>query len=131
MTTSSTLGDQLGTQLSAEVRPECQQNGVVKAVLPMHIYNLCLGRNPLPALILDIRSAEDFNLSHIVNTWSCPIESLTPTLAHIHSSLPPAPLQRFKSREHAIVAIVSLCASAFHFDVFFVLFFLPPVYVTP
>ena len=49
--------------------------GIVKSVASMHIFNLCLGRGMLPALVLDVRSTEDFAASHLVGSFSCPVES--------------------------------------------------------
>ena len=46
-----------------------------QAVSPAHIFNLCLGRGMLPALVLDVRSTEDFAASHLVGSFSCPVES--------------------------------------------------------
>ena len=83
--------------------------GVAKPVLPMHIYNLCLGRSAKPALILDVRSPEDFNTSHLINSVNCHIDSASPTLSDMERSLSPSPaaLLRFRNRENAIVAVVS------------------------
>jgi hypothetical protein len=58
----------------------------------MHIYNLCIGANPQPALILDLRSSEDFNACHMIGTYSCPIDSSSVTLADIERRLADTPL---------------------------------------
>jgi len=82
--------------------------GIVKAVAPMHIFNLCLGRSMLPALILDVRAAEDFTASHLVGSFNCPVDSQSPTVNDIEKSLAPTPmiLQRFRGRENAVIAVV-------------------------
>jgi hypothetical protein len=87
--------------------------GVAKPVLPMHIYNLCLGRSSKPALILDVRSPEDFNTSHLINSVNCHILSASPTAADVERGLLPSPaaLLRFRNRENAIVAVVSTPSS--------------------
>ena len=82
--------------------------GIVKAVAPMHIFNLCLGRSMLPALILDVRAAEDFAASHLVGSFNCPVDSQSPTVTDIEKSLSPTPMimQRFRGRENAVIAVV-------------------------
>ena len=104
---SQTLSDSL-----PQPQPSCDDlgkvTGVAKPVLPMHIYNLCLGRSSKPALILDVRSPEDFNTSHLINSVNCHILSATPTAADVERSLLPSPaaLLRFRNRENVIVAVV-------------------------
>ena len=81
----------------------------LQPVYPSHIFNLCLGRSMLPALILDVRAAEDFAASHLVGSFNCPVDSQSPTVTDIEKSLAPTPmiLQRFRQRgENAVVAVV-------------------------
>lgn len=95
--------------MAQEAHPDSQMPGIAKPVLPMHIYNLCLGRTKLPALVLDIRSAEDFKMFHIVNSFSCPVESPTVHFLDIERTLAAAPavLQRLQNRHNVAIGVVS------------------------
>ena len=93
----------------ALVAPDSQMPGIAKAVLPMHIYNLCLRRSKLPALVLDIRSSQDFDMLHIVDSCSCPVGSPNVNFEDIERTLAasPAVLQRVQNRQNVAVAVVS------------------------
>jgi hypothetical protein len=95
--------------MAQEAHPDSHVPGIAKPVLPMHIYNLCLGRTKLPALVLDIRSAEDFKMFHIVNSLSCPVESPTVHFSDIERTLAAAPdvLQRLQNRRNVAIGVVS------------------------
>jgi hypothetical protein len=89
--------------------PDTQMPGIARAVLPMHIYNLCLRRSKLPALVLDIRSSQDFDMMHIVDSFSCPVESPNVNFEDLERTLAAAPvvLQRVQNRQNVAVAVVS------------------------
>ncbi len=68
------VGD--GVASAAEVSMnDVQLVGIVKPVLPVHIYNVCLGRGSLPAFVLDIRADAEFKALHLVNSVKCPVDS--------------------------------------------------------
>ena len=98
-----------GVASAAEVSTsDVQLVGIVKPVLPMHIYNICLGRGSLPAFVLDIRAEADFKALHLVNSVNCPVDSPAVTFVDLEKCLAstPAALQRLRNRENSTVAIV-------------------------
>ncbi len=71
------LGD--GVASAAEVSMnDVQLVGIVQPVLPVHIYNVCLGRGSLPAFVLDIRADAELFVQgvavHLVNSVKCPVD---------------------------------------------------------
>jgi hypothetical protein len=107
---SDTIGSAASTPDSAS-----ELTGHVKAVPAMHIYNLCLGRGKLPSFILDIRSSEDFDALHLVNSCNCHIESSFVTVEEIERVIKSSTFlsQRLRNREDFVVAIVRYPALLF------------------
>ncbi len=92
-----------------------QLTGNIKAVPAMHIYNLSLGRGKLPSFILDIRSSEDFETLHLINSFNCHIESPFVTVEEIERIIKSSASlsQRLRTRENFVIAIVSFPAPMF------------------